>query len=129
MNTMVRRPMAAQPLGIRHHRFDLLDAAEHRAERDELAVRHARDQAGERGLAHARRPPKDDRGQRVALDLRRSGLPGPEDVLLADVIFERLGPHAIGQRTLLSVRAASGGDGVEQAHGLQGLSAGALRTE
>ena len=55
----------------------------------------------------------------VALDLHAQRLAGAQDVLLPDEVFQRLGPHALGQRAL----AASGGvrlggrSGVEQAHG------------
>ena len=52
---------APQPLGIGHHRFDFLDAAQHRAEGDELAARDAGDQLGQRGLADAGRAPQNDR--------------------------------------------------------------------
>ena len=68
----------------------------------------ARDQLGQRGLADARRSPENDRGQLVALDLAAQRLAGAEDVLLADEIFQALGPHALGQRTLAVVGADRG---------------------
>ena len=57
--------------------------------------------------------------QLIALDLPAQRLAGAEDVLLADVIFERSGTHALGQRTLARSRripAARERSGVEQAH-------------
>ena len=69
-------------------------------------LRQPRDQPGERRLAYPRRPPQDDRAERVALDLRAQRLARPEDVLLADVIFEALGTHPVGERPPL-VRAVS----------------------
>src|SRR3989442_38855 len=38
----------ARPLGVGHHSLDFLDAAEHGAEWDELAMRHTRDDPGQR---------------------------------------------------------------------------------
>ena len=89
MNRMVRRPGAAQALGVGHHRLDLLDAAQHRAEGDEIAARQARDQPRQGGLAHARRSPQNDGASaRRARSARRSGFPGPQNVLLADEVFQ-----------------------------------------
>ena len=59
---------AAAHLRRRHHFLDLLDAGEHRAERDELRLRHVGDDSRERRLAGAGRAPEDDRLQQVALD-------------------------------------------------------------
>ena len=79
MNRMVRRPSAAQPLGIGHHRLDFLDAAQHRAEGDELAARDAGDQAASVVLPTPGGPHKNDGAQLVALDLRgAAAFPAPE---------------------------------------------------
>ena len=112
----------AQPLGIRHHGLDLLDAAEDRAVSHELAVREARDEAGERGLPDAGRSPENDGAQSVSRSIcTRRGLPGPEDVLLAGVFFERLGTHAVGKRPAFIGAGGFGRRRVEQAHGLSDL--------
>ena len=66
----------------------------------------AGDDAGERGFAGAGRAPENDGAEFVALDLAAQGLAGAEDVLLADVIFEALGAHALGQRAVLVRRGA-----------------------
>ena len=65
------------------------------------------------------RPPENDRGQLVALDLLPQRLAGPEDVLLARVIVQRLGTHALGERPLRSLPRAgrlAERRGIEQAH-------------
>src|SRR5262249_48213967 len=107
-----------QTLGVGHYRLDFLDAAEHGAEGDELAVSDACDQAGERGFADAGRTPKNDRAELVAFDLLAQRLARPEDVLLPDEAVEGLRPHALGQGTPLVARSVFGGRSVvEQAHG------------
>ena len=107
---------AAQRLGVGHHGLDFLDAAQHRAEGDELALGDAGDQVGERGLADAGRSPQNDRGQFVALDLAAQRLAGAEDVLLADVVFEALRAHALGERAAGSPADSARRCGVEEAH-------------
>ena len=103
----------AQPLGIGHHGFDFLDPGQHGAEGKKLALRHARDDARQRGLADARRSPENERRQLIALDLRAQRLARAEDVLLPGEVVERFGTHAVGQRTLvLSDRRA---DWIEEA--------------
>ena len=90
---------AAQLFRVGHHGFDFLDAAEHGAEGDELAAGHARNQFRQRGLAHARRAPENNRRQLIALNLPPQRLLRPQNMLLADVIFQALRTHALGQRT------------------------------
>jgi hypothetical protein len=95
------RPPAGSPapvLGGGHHLFDFLDTRQHGAERHEARLRELGDHPGQRGLAGARRPPEDDRLQHVALDGETQGRAGREDVLLADDVVERAGPHPLGQR-------------------------------
>ena len=94
----MRRPDAAIALGVGHHGFDLLYSAEHRAKRDEIAVRQARNDARQRGLADAGRSPEDDGAELVALDLDAQRLARAEDVLLADELIERRRTHPFGQR-------------------------------
>ena len=59
---------AARFLRLGHHRADLLDPREDRAERDELARESTRDQPRQRRLARPRRTPEDDRAQAVVID-------------------------------------------------------------
>src|SRR5204863_6790938 len=92
---------AAHLFRIGHDRLDFLDAAQYRAERDELAAGHARDDPRQRRLAYARRSPENHGTEGVALDLLAQRLAGPEDVLLAHIVVERPGPHALRQRALL----------------------------
>ena len=83
------RPTAgrtALPLGRRHDFADVLDAREHRAELHEMRAGHSRDDAGERGLARARRSPEDDRLQEVALDRLSQRHAGRENVLLTHAL-------------------------------------------
>ena len=74
------------------------------------------DQLGQSGFADAGRPPQNDRGEFVALDLAAQGLAGAEDVVLADVVFEAARAHALGQRAL-GAGGFRGRGVVEQAHG------------
>ena len=67
----------AVSLGVGHHRFDFLDPAQHGAERNVIAMRHAGDDSGQRGLAHAGRSPKNDGTQLIALDLHAERLTWP----------------------------------------------------
>ena len=65
-------------LGVGHHFLDFLDAAEHGAERDEVALGEPCDQAGERGLAYAGRSPRVIEPSSSSRSMStRSGLPGP----------------------------------------------------
>ena len=106
---------AAQTFGIQHHGLDFLDPAEHGAERHELAPCHPRDQACERGFSRAGRSPQDHRLKLIAFDLRPQRLARSENVLLADEVFQALGPHALGQRTLFVPCKRKRG-AIEQAH-------------
>src|ERR1035438_4038427 len=108
---------AAQALGIGHYRFDLLDAAQYRSERNVLAPRQARDQLGERRLADARRTPENDRRQLIALDLASQRFVGAENMLLPDVVLQARGAHPLGQRAFaVSAFRFGGRAGIEQAH-------------
>ena len=76
----------------------------------------AGDDLGQRGLAHARRAPEDDRAGIVALDLQPQRLAGPEHVLLADELVERARAHAVGQRRGPVRRLIRATNWIEQAH-------------
>ncbi len=90
---------AAPPiLRRRHDLLDLLDAGQHRAERDEMRLGQLRDDAGERGLAGARRSPEDDRLQQVAFDGLAQRFAGAEDFVLTDDLVERSRTYALGER-------------------------------
>ena len=88
---------AAEPLGLGHDLADFLDAGQHGAERHESRGRVG-DDARERRLAGAGRPPEDDRLQQVALDRLAQRLAGREQILLADELIEGARPHPLGQR-------------------------------
>ena len=98
--TIVRRPRRApRPLGLGHHLADLLDAREHRAERR----RSARSVVSAMMRASVVLPVPG--GPQRMIDCSRSrsiasrsGLPGRQQVLLADVLVERARPHALGER-------------------------------
>ena len=95
------RALASQtpgPLGGRHDFLDVLDAGEHRAERDEARLRPLGDEPSDRRLARTRRSPEDDRLQPIALDGLPQRTPGPEHVLLPDDLIEAARPHALGER-------------------------------
>jgi hypothetical protein len=54
--------------------------------------------AREGGFARARIAPENQRGQRTALNQRREHRSFTEQMLLSGKSFERLRPHALGQR-------------------------------
>ena len=75
------------------------------------------------------RPPQNDRGQLVALDLAAQRLAGTENVLLPDVVFQACaGACARRAAAGLSVRLGLGRRGIEEAHGVQRSSGAALHT-
>ena len=90
-------PTAPVILGFGHHRADFLDPRQDRAEGDEPRAGHARDDAGQRGLAGAGGPPEDDRLQPIALDRPPQRPAGAEEILLPDELVERLRAHPFGK--------------------------------
>ena len=94
-----RAELIAALRGLRDRLADLLDAGVDRRQRDELGLQRLAEQARERGLAAARRAP-----QQRAMGSSRPGarfdrmLAGREQVLLADQLGERAGPHPLGER-------------------------------
>jgi hypothetical protein len=76
-----------------HDFFDLFDTRQHRAERDEVRLRHLRDDPRERRLAGARRSPEDDRLQQVALDGLAQRFARTQDLVLADDLVKRPRPY------------------------------------
>src|SRR6266851_1012833 len=92
----------AQPfiaLRIRHHGLDFLDAAQHGAEWNEVAVSEAGDDASQRGFSHTRRAPENDGAQLIAVNLRTERLARRENVGLPDKVLECGGAHPFSQRT------------------------------
>ena len=96
------RPAAQAPprfLRFRHDRANLLDAGEHRAERDEVGARDVRDQARERRLAGAGRAPEDDRLQAILLDRAAQRTPRADERLLPDELVQGPRPHPLRERS------------------------------
>ncbi len=87
-----------------HHLLYLFDTAGHRRKIDERRPRGVRDHPRQRGLAHARRPPKDHGADTVVL------YEPPQDLALADQMFlprhfaQIAGTQARGQRQTFVVR-------------------------
>ena len=95
------RPLsAAATLGFRlgHHLADLLDARHHRRERHEAGARHVGQEARQRGLAGAGRPPEDHRVELALLEGTAQRLAGLGELRLADDLVEARRAHAVGQR-------------------------------
>ena len=79
---------------------DVLHAAEHGADADELRIEGIGHQPRDGGLAGAGRPPQ-DAGMRLARlegDAQRHAR--PQQVLLADDLAQGLGPQAFGERLM-----------------------------
>jgi hypothetical protein len=85
----------------------LRHAPEHGAERHEGGPRLGRHHLGERGLARARRPPQQHGGHAVLAYRRVQDLAGRDQVLLAQHLVERAGPHAVGEGRALGRGALS----------------------
>jgi hypothetical protein len=93
-NRMVWRPFCASVSSRALHRLaDVLDAGEHRRERDELGVEGLGHQPRQRRLADARRPPQDHRVRLARLEGQAQRLARPEQMLLPDDLVERARPH------------------------------------
>ncbi|OIQ82274.1 hypothetical protein GALL_359500 [mine drainage metagenome] len=106
-----RAARGARRLGLLDRVADVLDAAEHRRDRDELGVEAARDQLRQRRLADPGRPPQDHRMQAAHLEGQAQRLARVEQLGLADDLVERAWTQPLGQRH------AAGGRVVEQAGG------------
>ena len=85
-------------LGLVDRRPDILDAGQHRRQRDEFAIEGIRGQARQRGLAHARRPPQDHRVRAARLEDEVQRLALAQQVALADHFADGLGAQGFGQR-------------------------------
>jgi len=93
----------AQPLfGLVDDLAQILDAGSDGVERGEVPLGGIGDHVRQGGLAHARRPPEDDRGQVVSFDGPPQQPPAPDDILLPDEFFQRARPHPCGQGRIAS---------------------------
>src|SRR5260370_26340560 len=91
-------PLILQPfLGLSDDFAHSRDAFGHRGKRLELPVGVIRDDFGERGFAGPRRAPEDARSQVTPPDQITERFPPTEEVLLAEELLERLGPHPPGE--------------------------------
>ncbi len=91
---------AALQRGVRafHCLADVLDAGQHRRQRDEVGVEGAGEDACQRGLADAGRSPQDHGVRHLRLDRHAQWLAGADQVLLADDVVERARAQRFGQR-------------------------------
>jgi hypothetical protein len=98
-----------------HDLLDLLDAGHDGGELDEGGVGERGDDLGERGFAGAGRAPEDHGGGVVVSDGESQRLAGGEQMLLADELFQRVRPHALGQWSVAESGCGGGdGSGVEE---------------
>jgi hypothetical protein len=77
---------------------DVLDAAEHGRDLDELGVESLCHQARQRRLAHARRAPENHRVQPPGVEGRAQRLARRQQMALADHLVERAWAQPLGQR-------------------------------
>src|SRR5262249_34882874 len=84
---------------IGHHGLDLFDPRENCAKRNIIGFRQPRDYSGKSRFSDPGRSPQNDRRKLVTLDLRTEWFARPEDMFLADEVFEFFRPHALGERT------------------------------
>jgi hypothetical protein len=94
---------------------DLLEvgnAGEDGRDRLEAHSHRGGEQAGDGGLAGARRPPEDDRGKPSCRDHSPDRAFGAGEMLLPDDFIETLGPEPIGERGALGQRPGGGSGGV-----------------
>jgi len=85
-------------LGGRDRVANLRNARQHCRERLEREARVLRDQLRERRLAGARRAPQQKRSSLAALDRATQRAAFADDLLLTQILLQRLRPHAFGER-------------------------------
>ncbi|MEI2776444.1 MAG: hypothetical protein V9G19_10830 [Tetrasphaera sp.] len=88
-------------LRLGHGLANLLDAGEHRVERDEVGAGGVGDDPRQCRLARARWAIEDQAAQLVGLDGAAQQPPRADDVLLADVLGQSARAHACSQRRIL----------------------------
>ena len=101
--------LLARELGARDRVANVLDAGEHRRDRDEVRVERIRHQPRERRLAHARRSPQDHRMRLARRERDGQRLAGRQQMPLPDDVVDRLRPQPLGERRQRS-RIRSGGE-------------------
>ena len=85
-------------LGALQRFADVLDAGEHRGDRDELGIERLRHQPRQRGLAHARRAPQDHRMRLARLEREPQRFARAQQMRLADDFVERARTQPLGER-------------------------------
>ncbi len=90
-------PHLAPLLGRLEHLAQIGDAGKHRRQRLEGEIRTLRQEARDRRLAAAGRPPQDHRGKRAARDHVADRTLRPDQMILADDVGKALGPQPVGQ--------------------------------
>ena len=91
-------PVWRRPRACFEHLLEVGDAGEDGRDLLEAEVGLARQQAGDRGLAGARRPPEDERAERAGVKHPGERALGAQQMVLADDVGERLRPQPVGQR-------------------------------
>ena len=109
MNRIVRWAVHPEPVaGLLHDAAQIGHAGADRADGAEVAARERGDQARQRRLARAGRPPQHHRRNSVGFDRPAQRPSGADDMLLAHELVERARAHPGGQRRLaaqLALRA------------------------
>ena len=95
-------PCPPPPRRLVERALEVGDAGEHRRKLHEMQPRAGGEQPGDGGLAAARRPPKDQRGERAALQHPRERAGGAEQMVLPDHFIQRARPQPVGQRARAS---------------------------
>ncbi len=106
-------PVRAPVLGRLEHLAQLRHAGEDRADLDEMQIGLARQQAGDRGLAHAGRPPEHQRAKAARGKHRAKRPVRAQHLVLPDHLGQRLRPQPVGQGARRGVGRGAGG-GIEQ---------------
>ena len=83
--------------GLLNRLADVLDAAQHRRNGDEVRVKTVGHQARQRGFANAGRAPQNAAVRLTRLKRNTQRHVGPQQMLLADHLTEIFGPQALGQ--------------------------------
>jgi hypothetical protein len=79
--------------------LEVADAGENRRDLLEMQIGRLRQQAGNRGLAGAGRPPKHERTQRSRIEQALERAVRPEQMILADDLVEPGRPQLVSKRT------------------------------
>lgn len=89
--------LGRRDLGALDRLADLLHAAQHRGDADELRIESLGQQPCQRGLAHARRPPQDHGMQASGLEGHAQGHALAQQLALADDFVQMARPQALRQ--------------------------------